>query len=102
MTKTKIPNVLYIHNVCSPCGITANYLTCLKRYGRPPKKKAYEISTFHKADCDMCGESTHVTEVRDFFHPDFSLITNLMQKYVNKKLRKTNRKTGETKSKRAR
>jgi hypothetical protein len=63
-----------IHKVCSPCGITANYLTCLKKYGKPPIKKAFTISTFHIDMCDVCGEKTGVTEARDFFYPDFSLI----------------------------
>lgn len=68
-----------IQEVCSACGITANYLTCLKKYGRPPEKKAYSVSTYHTAECDLCGEVTGVTQTRDFFHPDFSLIIKLMK-----------------------
>ena len=63
-----------INNVCSACGLIANYLTCLKKYGTPPKKKAYEVSTFHLGKCDYCGEKTSITETRDFFYPDFSLL----------------------------
>jgi hypothetical protein len=63
-----------IYNVCAKCGITANVLTCLKKYGNPPKKFCFDQSTFHIAKCDCCGLITEVTEARDFFHPDFSLI----------------------------
>ena len=63
-----------INNVCRECGITANVLTCLERYGKPPKQLCYSVSTLHKAKCDYCGEEGMVTETRDFFHPDFSLI----------------------------
>ena len=64
-----------INIVCSACGITANYLTCLKKYGQPPLKPSYIISTYHDGICDCCGRKTMVTEARDFFYPDFSLIT---------------------------
>lgn len=63
-----------IINCCSNCGITANILTCLKKYGNPPKKLCYDMSTFHIGMCDNCGIHTEVTEARDFFHPDFTLI----------------------------
>lgn len=63
-----------ITEVCTPCGITANYLTCLKKYGRPPLKKAFDVSTFHQGRCQVCLEETSVTEPRDFFYPDFELI----------------------------
>lgn len=69
-----------VYEVCSPCGITANYLTCLKKYGRPPKQKAFMVSTFHKGVCEVCGEETHVTEARDFFYPDFDLIFKQIKK----------------------
>ena len=65
----------HIHKVCSACGITANYLTCLKKYGQPPLKPAFEVSTFHENTCDVCGYTRMVTQPRDFFYPDFSLIT---------------------------
>lgn len=63
-----------INNVCSRCGITANVLTCLKKYKDTPKTFATDLSTFHIGECDCCGNMTNVTEARDFFHPDFSLI----------------------------
>lgn len=63
-----------IHDVCSPCGISANVLTCLKKYGMPPKQLAFTVSTFHTGKCDYCGEEKMVTETRDFFYPDFSLL----------------------------
>lgn len=68
-----------VKNVCHPCGITANYLTCLKKYGRPPLKAAFDISTYHQGTCDVCGRFTNVTEARDFFHPDFELIFQAMK-----------------------
>lgn len=72
---TDIPAENQIHWVCSPCGITANYLTCLKKYGRRPHKPAYDLSTFHRGTCDVCkSPSSMVTEARDFFYPDFNLI----------------------------
>ncbi len=64
-----------ITKVCSDCGIEANRLTCLKKYGSEPKKKCFDISTFHTDECDVCGEVKSVTEPRDYFHPDFSLLT---------------------------
>jgi len=60
--------------VCSPCGITANYLTCLKRYGQPPIKPCFDVSTFSEGECNLCGHIRPITQVRDFFYPDFSLI----------------------------
>ena len=63
-----------IRNVCSDCGIEANRLTCLKKYGQEPLKKAFNTSTFHKGICDFCKEEKSITEVRDFFYPDFSLM----------------------------
>lgn len=62
-----------IYNVCSDCGIEANRLTCLKKYGREPLKAAFDISTFHKGVCDFCKKEKSITEARDFFYPDFSL-----------------------------
>jgi hypothetical protein len=63
-----------IYNVCAECGITANVLTCLKKYGRPPKTLCFTCSTYHMGKCDYCGEKKSITETRDFFYPDFSLI----------------------------
>lgn len=55
-------------------GRLANYVTCMARFGEPPKKVAYEVSTYSKGTCKYCGRKTMVTEERDFFYPDFSLI----------------------------
>lgn len=63
-----------VNNACWECGVSANVLTCLKKYNQPPKQLAYSMSTFHLGVCDWCGEKKEVTEARDFFHPDFSLL----------------------------
>lgn len=63
-----------IHNVCSDCGIEANRLTCIKKYGSGPIKKCFDISTYHAGICDWCKEEKQITQVRDFFYPDFSLL----------------------------
>lgn len=61
--------------VCRSCGITANVLTCLKKFGKPPTQISFSVSTFCKGfKCDYCGKNDYTTEVRDFFYPDFSLI----------------------------
>lgn len=59
---------------CSECGIAANVLTCLKRYGQRPNKLAFTTSTVHKGICCCCGKEKHVTEERDFFYPEFELL----------------------------
>lgn len=64
----------YPKKVCAECGISANVLTCLKKYGWRPHQLAYSVSTYHKGTCDVCVEEKHVTEPRDFFYPDFSLL----------------------------
>ena len=63
-----------MNKICDDCGIEANRLTCLKRYGKEPLKKKFDVSTYHKNRCDVCGEDKLVTESRDFFYPDFSLM----------------------------
>lgn len=63
-----------IQEVCEECGISANVLTCLQRFGRRPYKLAFDSSTFHIDVCDCCGEEKPVTGVRDFLYPDFSLL----------------------------
>lgn len=60
----------YPNWLCSPCGLTMNYLTCLDRYGEPPFKPCFDVSTFHKGYCDLCGRPTDITESRDFFYPN--------------------------------
>ena len=61
-------------NVCNECGIEANRLTCLKKRGKEPAIPKFAISTYHKGKCDFCGKITDITEVRDFFYPDFRLL----------------------------
>lgn len=66
----------YPHWVCTGCGMLANGLTCLKKFGKLPKQYAFVTSTYHVGDiCDICGnKESAVTEARDFFYPDFELI----------------------------
>lgn len=68
-----------IGQVCTKCGIAANYLTCWKKYGAPPLKMCFDVSTFHLGTCDFCGIQTNVTEPRDFFYPDFSLLSKAVK-----------------------
>lgn len=63
-----------VREVCRPCGLAANIVTCLAKYGELPLKYSYNISTMHTGTCDVCGNVTYVTEPRDFFHPDFTLL----------------------------
>lgn len=63
-----------IHLVCKYCGLAANYLTCWKKYGQPPRKSNFLVSTYHTGECDFCGRDIAVTETRDFFYPDFDLL----------------------------
>jgi len=71
-----------IKTVCAPCGISANVLTCLRKYKRSPKKVAFSVSTYHEGYCDVCGDKTYVTEVRDFFYPDFNLLLLQMGRVI--------------------
>ena len=64
----------YPRVVCDECGLEANRLTCLERYGSVPNKPKFDCSTYHKAKCDVCGEEKMVTESRDYFYPDFNLL----------------------------
>lgn len=66
-----------INNVCRGCGILANGITCLQRFGKVPNKYSFDISTLHNGRCDYCGKKTEITEVRDFFYPDFELINKV-------------------------
>lgn len=63
-----------INQVCYECGVTANVLTCLKRFKAPPKKLCYLVSTYHEGVCDFCKKNMGVVGVRDFYYPDFSLL----------------------------
>lgn len=69
------PKKKEIQQVCYQCGVSANVLTCLKKYGMPPKKLSFDVSTYCTGyKCDYCGEEKATTEARDFFYPDFSLL----------------------------
>jgi hypothetical protein len=83
-----------IHHVCFECGISANVVTCLYRYGAPPLKLCFTTSTYYLGRCDWCEETKHITEVRDFFYPDFTLV----QKAKNIFDRKAKNKKHEKKS----
>ena len=72
-----------IKKSCWECGVTANVLTCLKKYGRPPKQVAYTVSTYHKGTCDFCKEEKDITETRDFFYPDYSLIASTVSTFTS-------------------
>ena len=69
-----------IHKVCQPCGISANILTCLKKYKSPPYILSYRTITWHKAKCDICGKKSYVSEPRDFYYPNFDLLLKKMKK----------------------
>ncbi len=69
-----------INTVCYSCGVSANVLTCLKKYGRSPIKLAYTISTYHRGKCQVCECLTDITQTRDFFYPDFGLLFKQMKK----------------------
>lgn len=70
-----------IRVVCAECGIAANVLNCLYKYGQPPKKLCFGISTYHTAKCDWCKKRKPVTEVRDFFYPNFYLLKKAQEMF---------------------
>lgn len=65
-----------IYDVCDKCGTEASRLTCIKRYGKEPLKVKFDVSTYHRGVCDFCGKYDLITEVRDFYYPDFGLLSN--------------------------
>lgn len=69
-----------INEVCYECGVSANVLTCLKKYKNRPNQLKSSLSTFHQGICQVCGETKAVTEARDFFSPDFSLLLKRIKK----------------------
>lgn len=69
----------HYNEICYECGISANVLTCLKRYKFRPKQLMFTTSTYHKGVCDVCHEEKDVTEARDYFHPDFELLIKKMK-----------------------
>lgn len=66
-----------VKSVCYRCGVSANVVTCLKKFNAPPRELAYRISTWHQGECDFCHNMTEVTEPRDFFYPDFELLQSM-------------------------
>lgn len=74
-----------IRHVCSDCGIIANHYTCLKKYLAPAKQPCFMVSAYHVGVCDFCHNLTQVTEVRDFFYPDFSLIPKTVRERLGKR-----------------
>lgn len=65
--------------VCAACGVSANVVTCLRRFAAPPRKLAFDVSTWHVGTCDFCKrEQVEVTEPRDFFYPDFDDLWSVM------------------------
>lgn len=63
-----------IYQCCDDCGLEANRLTCLRDFGAEPLKPKHDLSTYHEGFCQACGKKKQVTEARDFFYPDFSLL----------------------------
>jgi hypothetical protein len=78
--------------VCDDCGIEANKLTCLKKYGKKPIKAKFDISTYHMGTCDCCGEKKEVSEPRDYFYPDFQLLFNKYETNEKPKQRAINQR----------
>lgn len=65
--------------ICYECGITANVLTCLKRYSAPPLQLAFTVSTYGNGVCIVCKKKKPVTEERDFFYPEVELIAKTVE-----------------------
>lgn len=63
-----------VNQVCDDCGIKANRVTCAFKYNSVPRELKFQVSTYHKGICHVCGETKHITEARDFFYPDFKLL----------------------------
>ncbi len=57
--KNVIKNPEYPEVCCQECG------------SKHSKKGQFEVSTWYPGKCDICGKSTLITEVRDFFYPEF-------------------------------
>lgn len=56
-----------INSVCSDCGKEAMKLQ--ENMG----KRSFQVSTFHKAVCDVCKEIKLVTQTRDYMYPIFDI-----------------------------
>jgi len=70
--------------VCRECGLAANALTCILKYGEYPLKPAFSVSAWYPGTCGSCGRDTTVTEARDFFYPDFSLLSETFRERVKR------------------
>ena len=68
------------NSICYQCGVAANTLTTLLEYGELPLSAMFEVSTWHLGVCDICKREVECTEARDFYHPDFSLLSNKFKK----------------------
>lgn len=76
---------IYRGGLCGACGVAANVVTCLQRYGAPPKKLSFTVSTYGKGKCLVCKKIKPVTEQRDFFYPDLDLLKEVTDYLKNKK-----------------
>lgn len=63
-----------IQKICDRCGAVANIIDKFKANGTLPHRIKFTMSTMHEAECDFCGDFGPVTEARDFFYPDFTLL----------------------------
>lgn len=59
---------------CAECGVSANVLTAIRKYKKRPRMLANMSATYHFGVCDVCKEKRLITQPRDFFYPDFSLL----------------------------
>ncbi len=64
------------------CGRKAHKLTFGDDFG---EKRQASLSTWHQAECDVCGEVKAVTQPRDFFHPNFRGFKGLGTNYNGKR-----------------
>jgi len=80
-----MPESIYPEWVCNECGVLANALTCVVKRGTLPNKPAFDVSTWHSAMCDVCWRETYVTEPRDFFYPEFSLLSPKFRKEMKRR-----------------
>lgn len=68
---------------CRDCGVAASNATYMQKFGAKPMNPSFSVSTYCNGTCDCCGKDKAVTEVRDFFYPDFSLIKKKKKKESN-------------------
>lgn len=78
MTKRKTTSQEIPQGVCHRCGVTANVLTCLKKYGQSPNQLSVVAGTSWRGRCRICGREDSVGSERDYYHPDFSLIEKVV------------------------